>query len=376
MPCGIKSISKKTYYNSLKPFFVWSACFVIVIILGRYALNPDSVLSETKPSKEDSFAVSLIQPNLDPWKNGISAYESNFRTLKLLSEEAISDLKAQTLETTSSGANFEISPKNSLILWSETAFVPRIVWHYNKRLNFRSYSLVMELLSFIDSQNSSFIIGNDHGVENSFGDSVEYNSALFFEPKNNVIPPQPKIYSKIKLVPFTEYFPYKKQFPFIYKFLEDHDTHFWEPGKEIVLFDFAEKKVGSLICYEDAFSSSAANLVKAGCDVIVSITNDSWAHSNACQNQHLSMAVFRAVENRVPIFRAGISGVSCGIDVNGRLQGVLKPFEKGFKTVWCKKTFDKPQTVFVGDGFLLFLLISFIILIVVDKIGKIGRKWS
>lgn len=370
LPSVIKSFTKKTFLISFRPFIVWVVCFFILVVLGRFVLMPDSVLSVKKPSQE-SFVISLIQPNLDPWKNGISAYESNFRTLKLLSEEAVSDLKEQTLLS-----DFDFSPKTSLIIWPETAFVPRIVWHYNNRLNFRSYSLVMELLSFIDSQNSSFIIGNDHGSENSVGESVEYNAALFFEPKNNVIPPQPKIYSKIKLVPFTEYFPFKKQFPHIYKFLEDHDTHFWEPGKEIVLFDFAEKKFGSLICFEDAFSLSARDAVKSGADIIVSITNDSWAHSVACQNQHLSMAVFRAVENRVPLLRAGVSGVTCGIDVNGRLEGLLEPFEKGFSNIWCKKTFNKASTILMGDSFVLFLLICFIILIIVDKTGKIGRKWS
>jgi apolipoprotein N-acyltransferase len=42
--------------------------------------------------------------------------------------------------------------------------------------------------------------------------------------------------------------------------------------------------------------------------------------------QHLSMAVFRAVENRRSMARSTASGQTCGIDPNGKILAMAAPF--------------------------------------------------
>jgi apolipoprotein N-acyltransferase len=52
---------------------------------------------------------------------------------------------------------------------------------------------------------------------------------------------------------------------------------------------------------------------------LVNITNDAWFGYSPASSQHLSMVVFRAIENRVPVVRAANTGISAVIDATGRL---------------------------------------------------------
>ena len=52
---------------------------------------------------------------------------------------------------------------------------------------------------------------------------------------------------------------------------------------------------------------------------MVTITNDAWFGVSSAPYQHFSMAVFRAVENRVPVIRAANTGITGIIDASGRI---------------------------------------------------------
>ena len=56
-----------------------------------------------------------------------------------------------------------------------------------------------------------------------------------------------------------------------------------------------------------------------GAQLLVNITNDDWFGKTAAAYQHMSMAVLRAVENRVPLARAANTGVSAFIGPDGRI---------------------------------------------------------
>ena len=60
------------------------------------------------------------------------------------------------------------------------------------------------------------------------------------------------------------------------------------------------------------------------------MSNDAWAQSEACQYQHLSMAVFRAVETRLPMVRATASGQTAAISPYGHITSMLPPFIEGY----------------------------------------------
>jgi apolipoprotein N-acyltransferase len=57
---------------------------------------------------------------------------------------------------------------------------------------------------------------------------------------------------------------------------------------------------------------------------LVNLTNDGWFRKSAEQWQHLANAIFRAVENGVPLVRCANNGVTCWIDAHGRVREILR----------------------------------------------------
>ena len=300
---------KTKFFNHKISACIWLCVYIGVLIFG--------FVSQKDYSSYETRTVALIQTNSDPWVGGEEVYSNDLNVLMKLSDKALQN-----------------NPDIDFVVWSETAFVPRIEWHYEKRQNRISFNLVSELLNYIESKDVPFVIGNDDGVMGYDSDGkytlLDYNAALIFTPKENVIPPTPEKYRKMHLVPFTEHFPFKKQLPFVYKLLEENDTHFWEKGVDPVVFEIDGLKFAVPICFEDTFGYIGRRFVNNGARAFVNMSNDAWAKSRACQLQHLSMAVFRSVENRVPSVRATASGETVIIDPNGRITSSIPAFEENY----------------------------------------------
>jgi apolipoprotein N-acyltransferase len=132
-------------------------------------------------------------------------------------------------------------------------------------------------------------------------------------------------YDKIHLVPFGEYVPWKNILFFVDKLVQAAGD--FASGEQAVVLDLPPAKLGVLICYEAIFPELSRDLVNAGANFLVNITNDAWFGRSSAPYQHLSMAVLRSVENRVPIARCANTGISSLIDSRGRILRVTGLFE-------------------------------------------------
>jgi apolipoprotein N-acyltransferase len=292
----------------------------IVALLWVFALALTLVYgfaSRVDYSGAPKAKISLIQQNNDPWKDsGPAAYVANLRVLKRLSEAALA-----------------AEPDSELVVWSETAFVPRIYWHLTYRDQPAFYPIVKDLMDFLVTKDVPFVLGNDDTRKevnaNGFWDEVSYNGVWLFEKDT-----MKQLYRKLHLVPFTEHFPYEKQLPFIYNMLAGRDyIHLWKAGKDAVVFETGRLKFSTPICFEDTFGYLSRNFVRNGAELLVNVSNDAWSKSVPAQMQHLSMAVFRAVENRRPMVRSTASGQTCAIDPNGRVLAMAEPFVETYLNV-------------------------------------------
>jgi apolipoprotein N-acyltransferase len=326
----------------------WGAALAAALIYG--------FVSPADYSVAPTVRIALVQHNTDPWRGDMAEYRRNYEILKRLSLEALA-----------------ADPKPDMVVWSETAFVPRIYWHTTYRDDPESYALIKDLLEFLAVQDVPFVIGNDDGRReiNSKGiwDRVDYNAAMFFE--GNQIT---RIYRKQHLVPFTEYFPYEKQFPWVYQALVSADTHFWKKGEEATVFESRGVRFSTPICFEDIFGYLSRDFVRNGAEIIVNLTNDAWSHSLPAQMQHLSMAVFRAVENRRSLVRSTASGQTCAVDPNGKILAMAEPFRETQLTVEVPViNAETPYTAWGDIWAKLFVAAAALMLILGIGLGIIKR---
>ena len=203
--------------------------------------------------------------------------------------------------------------------------MPAIDWHTRYRQDPEAWRLVSELLEFMAGQRVPYVVGNDDGQlrrsESGEERRVDYNATLLFQDGRIAA-----TYRKLHLVPFTEYFPFERALPGIYAWLRAADTHFWEKGTEYTVFDAAGVRFSTPICFEDTFGYLNRRFVRAGAEVLVNMTNDSWSGSVAAEMQHMALSLLRAVENRRSVVRATNGGITCIISPNGEILSMIPPF--------------------------------------------------
>jgi apolipoprotein N-acyltransferase len=285
----------------------WPALGFALVFVAAIAYGFAARIDTQKPRQ---WNVALVQQNVDPWKGGYAAYRKSLDALVRQSELAMGE-----------------SPE--IVIWSETSFVPAIDYHTRYRPDAQIYGLVKELRDFLDAQPVPYVVGNDDGqLKRTAGgqdERVDFNAAILFD-RGRIV----DTYRKLHLVPFTESFPFERSLPGIYAWLKSADTHFWEQGTVTTVFEAGGVRFSTPICFEDTFGYLCRSFVQRGAQVLVNITNDAWSASVPGAMQHMSMAVFRAVENRRSVVRSTNAGMTAIIDPNGRITASLAPFTEGF----------------------------------------------
>ena len=110
-------------------------------------------------------------------------------------------------------------------------------------------------------------------------------------------------------------------------------SRLWEKGTEYTVFEVDGITFSTPICFEDTFGYLCRRFVRQGADVLVNMTNDSWSGSVVSEIQHMSMAVFRAIENKRSMVRSTNSGITCLITPDGEIANRLDPFVEDYLVV-------------------------------------------
>jgi apolipoprotein N-acyltransferase len=137
-------------------------------------------------------------------------------------------------------------------------------------------------------------------------------------------------YDKIRLMPFGEYVPLPRWLPgassvrsLVGEFV---------PGSSYTLMPLGAIRAGAFICIEASHPGIAREYAKGGADVLINISNDGYLGPTAVMRQHLSNAIFRAVENDRPLIRVTNSGISAYIGSEGQVEGLTPGFEPAVRT--------------------------------------------
>ena len=185
-------------------------------------------------------------------------------------------------------------------------------------------------------------------------------------------------YDKLHLVPFGEYVPLKKVFRFLEAIVPIGDM---SAGKEYTVFSDRGRRFSVLICFEDTVPELGRRFVNRGADMLLNITNDGWYKETTAAYQHLGASVFRAVENRVPLVRSANTGVSCFIDIRGRIVSIIEVdgkniFVEGVKT--CGVVLEKGKSAYlkIGDMFVFVCLAVVVFYVIICRVICARRPGS
>ena len=306
--------------------------------------------------------IAAIQHSADTWQGGYRTYKENFENLKRLTMEAM-----------------EENP--DMVVWSETAFVPSVAWHSAYPNNVATSKLCNDFVSFGSNLGVPLVTGNPEGVikdkelapilESGDWNWKTYNTVILFSDGGIQ-----GIYRKQHLVPFTEYFPYEKELPWLYNLLLANDYKWWEVGEEATVFEYDGVKFSTPICFEDTFGYLSAEFVAKGAQMLLNLSNDFWSMSVQAELQHYQLAVFRAVENRVPLLRSTNSGITCLVLPDGTTVGKLDTFTQAWGIYDLPIYNDKTLTFYTRHPDLfgkmyVVLSISAVVLIAIYDISRV-----
>jgi apolipoprotein N-acyltransferase len=277
-----------------------------------------------------TLRITLVQPSIPQaliWDS--NANTDRFRQLLELSERALTN-------------------QTDLLIWPEAA-VPEF--------DEASYAAITNLVR----THHLWLICNADDARwrpnaKSKDDFDVFNAAFLFNPEGHCA----AVYHKQKLVIFGEYIPLVRWLPFVKWFTPI--TGSFASGDRAVPFEmdwWGERPSGrsqtktdprapfgdtnvisiggspgvsprqkvttsTLICFEDVFPELARKYAQDDTDFLVNLTNDGWFGEGAAQWQQAAAAVFRAVENSVPLVRSANNGLTCWVDVNGRLREIFR----------------------------------------------------
>ena len=298
-----------------------AAACVLALVLGYGYINFRT------PEGPGTFTISVIQGNIEQDKK----WDPTFQ--------------AQTLGTYKRLTREALEQRPDLVLWPETA-TP----FYFTGAAPADQVLTADLVAFVQQNKVPLLFGTPTYEIMPNRRIVGRNSAFLLSGDGRI----EAFYHKIHLVPFGEYVPLKSLLFFVDKMVQAIGD--FQAGSEYTVMTVPDHngsgtRVSTVICYEIIFPDLVRQFVNRGANVITTVTNDAWFGNSAAPYQHFSMAVFRAIENRVPVARAANTGISGFIDSQGNILAASGIFKEAHLTQSITPGTNKTIYTRFGDLF-------------------------
>lgn len=266
-----------------------TAIFVIVNATGLVLKQR----AELNTHNTETLKVLIVQANIGNAMKAEQEKGSNFHQYIL----------RKFLELTDSG--LRANPETDLIVWPETAFPDRArkgkyIGRLQDSLRYSLNTFGVPLLSGAYEDDEQFRM---------------YNSLVLFNKKGEFV----ESYRKTFLLAFGEYFPFANYYPQLKVWFPMVSDFGRGTGAQTITFN-DNLKIGSQICYESLYDGFSRDLILAGSQMIVNVTNDSWFGKHAEPYQHGYMTLARAIEFRVPLVRSTNTGISMVIQADGTIE--------------------------------------------------------
>ncbi|PYK62705.1 MAG: hypothetical protein DME21_05435, partial [Verrucomicrobia bacterium] len=238
-----------------------------------------------------------------------------------------------------------IAVKPDLLIWPESSMPNFTEDNFRAITDLIVANKVWMILGADDAERRADATGRE--------DHEYFNAAFLFNPEGKYV----VTYRKQHLVVFGEYLPFARWLPFLRKLIPIPGD--FTPGDGPVPFELdavpavydrrardgdvpgrrsqtaatgadrskrdatTAAKLSVLICFEDVIPGLARQSAGDDIDFLLNLTNDGWFGESAAQWQQAANAVFRAVENGLPLVRCTNNGLTCWIDSRGAIREIL-----------------------------------------------------
>ncbi|MBE6630072.1 MAG: apolipoprotein N-acyltransferase [Ruminococcaceae bacterium] len=295
----------------------------------------------TAPEKGRAIVVAAVQGNIgssQKWDG-----ESNLKTLEIYEK--------YTAEAALQGAE--------LVLFPET-FLPYTLKEGNWVAEF-----VQELAVKYDI---TIMCGAFHAE----GDA-RYNGVFTVFPDGTI---SQTVYAKRRLVPFGEFVPWRAVIEVVFPPLAQINmlSRDLTPGEGPALVQTPFGQVGGLICFDSIYESLTLDSVRAGADLLVLPTNDSWFLDSAAVYMHSAQARYRAIESGRWIVRSADTGISSIIDPHGNSHVQLDPLVPGVSVYTAYVSNARTPYSYIGNLIVYLMIAALLALPAYELVYQLKNK--
>ena len=321
-----------------------SLAAIACVALALFGLT---LTSAPSTEGETGAVVVALQPNVVPdFERGAAEYGA-------LAERHFELSTAALRKIDESGAVGSVKAGEDCGCGFETPHVPaRVVVWPESPMNFsyeRNSAFRERVARFVGESHASLLFNSLEPT----GDGGGFNAAVLINEQGRISAQ----YDKIRLMPFGEYVPLPRWMPGsgVMRGVVGDFT----PGEHYTLMPLvggdeekAQLRAGVFICLESAYPYITRRFADEGADVLIEMTNDAYQGDTAVMRQHLSNAVFRAVETGRTLLRVTNTGVSARVSPRGEVNEETGRFQEAVRT-WEVARSDRRQTFYTrfGDSF-------------------------
>jgi len=273
----------------------------VVLSVSFFNANWESLLSS-----EPGHPIVAVQPNVP-----MAGVDDSTAQRQLLDRHL--ELGAKGLGDARNQYSHE-----SLVIWPESP----MNFSYSRDSHLRD-----AVATFARTNHTAVLLNSLEPAPNA----GEYNSAILVNEEGQKLAQ----YDKIRLMPFGEYVPLPQWIPgasSVRGIVGD-----FTPGSKYTLMPLGDLRAGVFICIEAAHPGIAREFTNEGADVLINISNDGYLGPTPVMRQHLSNAIFRAVENDRLLVRVTNSGITALISPVGEVWDTTAGFRPAVRSWTIRK---------------------------------------
>ncbi len=287
IPLGLAAAIFRGGRKSGTSFFRWTALCVILELGVRF------VSSKAQGPQPSFHHAALIQPNV--------TMEEKLTSDPELRDQRYWDLLEQTRKTLGEVQGSVVD----LVVWPESA-VPKF---FDEMVAEGAFAVELQWGDF------ALVTGADHAEWGKLYNSI---AVMRGTTENRAIHP------KVRLVPFGEFIPFRKEVPLFEKMLGGLIPMDFTPGQNLdpLRVEGQPFSIVPLVCFEDTIGNHARKFIRPEPQIIVNVTNDNWFHESPATEMHFVNARWRAAELERTLLRSANTGVTAIVSPQGDVQRI------------------------------------------------------